>query len=183
MKNLLKILLSATFLLLSCLAFAGATLNENIPNMGLYFQGELGIGGVGQFANTHFDSFTPVGSLGYQFTRYFALEARYQYISSSNSGFFQGSHSDRDNQVTGNIKIILPLIYNVDIFGTAGVGADFRRRTANGVVSNTSPTVVPLGVGADYNITRQIAWTIGVDSTIGGSRITSATTGLKYTFS
>lgn len=170
----------------SCFAFANsATSNPNIPDHGVYVQGMAGIGfPIDIFNNPR--SFTPVVSAGYQFNRYLAMEARYQYMTYKE--FPKRSRLDNSrntlNQFSANIKGILPLVYNFNVYGTVGLGPSFNReKLSDGSSDSYTRLAVPLGLGLDYNFSKHLAWTVGGNVTLNSQPSTvSVVTGLKYTF-
>ena len=201
MKISYKILLSALLLSVSCFALADSgTSSDKIPDNGVYIQGKAGVGTNNEldaiFESGRQANFTPIVNLGYQFNRYFALEGRYQYISRDGTSVTGSDATHTDNQVTANIKGILPFFHSFNAFAAIGAGADFSRiRSVNIVgatsVDNTTRFIVPISVGLDYNFSQHVAWTIisfdgnlnhfGTLATFNRG-ITSVTTGLKYTF-
>lgn len=118
--------------------------------------------------------FAARGFLGYDFNRYFGLEAGYTYLPKAkvNVGFLNGasaSNSVKNYTVDLLAKLMIPVVDGFGLYAKAGA-AYFKSSWSNPVVDDTGTTVVDdvshvgpaFGVGATYeivpNLNADLSW-------------------------
>lgn len=133
---------------------------------GVYVSGYLGWGkfDVSQAPNTtgfKNDGFAWNGNLGYQYNRYVAAELGYNSFSDTTQTFNgPGSIAGRTSDTFGVdflVKGILPICSKFNVFAKAGA-MFLHTKLSGGAFNNKLTRYVPeFGVGAGYNLTRNIA--------------------------
>lgn len=177
MKKLLVISAIAA-LGLSSVAFAGG-FGEEMPatpaatDAGFYLgvEGGWGLtnwkdtgnawGYAPQLAVDKDNGFVARGFLGYDFTRYFAIEAGYTYffnkpnVSDSTGTYATSSIKTSSIDLLGKIKA--PIVDNFDLFAKLGGSYLMSRSDAGTIVSgNVNNFCLAFGAGADYYITPNV---------------------------
>lgn len=150
--------------------------------------------------------------IGHKFNRNFAIEGSYNDLGESTAdtvvidappppvGFGTGTLNQTVEAWTLGVAAvgILPLGYNFDLFGKAGVHYWDAEWTVNANLTNLSGSVTEddngtdlfYGIGAAYNFTERLAlraeWelfeNIGDDDTMGESDVEMWTAGIQLTF-
>src|SRR3990167_5970042 len=178
-----------------------AASNQSFSNntaKGIFISGNLGYSKVGDsepgLSNT---GFAWNGNLGYQFNKYIALETGYTQFPNLKFTFnSSGGNISETTKIYGIdllVKGILPINNKFSLFAMAGAmyfhtastaittGVYYLNRSDyNGTTSTYRPEV---GLGAAYNLTKNVALSLqGITALDGSNSTYTGYTGLSYKF-